>query len=151
MLVKDLKSIIDLMELATSPYACVKVYGKKAYATNGKALTTRDVAFTNEGFIDKHFLPKLKGIYTLYKKQEFIDESIESLFISDYEGFPSTDLGPMFDQEFKYEIRLDADVFLKAMKSLKGKDNKIIFKIKDEKSPFLFVHDNGKGLIAPAI
>jgi len=149
MLVKDLQAIVELMALADKKYPCVKIERYKAYSTNGGAISCREVSIKDEGFIDKHFLPQLKGILATNKGNEFLEESIAHLIISDFEGFPVVDMSSLFNSEFKYEIQFDAKLLEKVVKTLKGKDNKIIMKIVDNKSPFLVVHENGKALIAP--
>lgn len=151
MLTEDLKTIIELMEVAGGTFTAVKIKDYKAYATNGKALVIREVQFKEEGFIRKEHLPILKGVLARDKKLEFTDGSL-GYYID--EGcnfsFPSTEqMDSVFNSEFKYEINFDANDLIKALKSLKSKDNSVIIKIKDNASPFLVVHENGKAIIAP--
>lgn len=139
------------MDLAGGKYPCVKIKGFKAYATNGGAMSVRSVEFKEEGFIDKHFLPQLKGIYATDKKKEFTDNSLAHYIISEFAGFPDVDLDKMFNEKFEYEIIINADLITKMVKSMKSKENKVIMKIKDKNSPILFIHENGKGLVAPLL
>lgn len=139
------------MDLAGGKYTCVKIENYKAYATNGGAISVRTVSFKDNGYIDKHFLPQLKGIYATDKKKEFVDNSLSHFIISEWDGFPNVDLDAMFEKEFKYEININADLITKLVKSLKSKNNDVTMKISSAKEPVLFLHENGKGLIAPLV
>lgn len=149
MLTSDLRSIVELMSLAGGKYPCVKVESFRAYATNGKVIIQRPVEFTKEGFIDKHFLPQLKGILETNKKNEFIEETLEHFFVSDFAGFPATNLNEMLDKKFEHEIYIDADNLKKAVNALKSKDNRVILKFNGNGQPILFEHEKGKGMLAP--
>lgn len=150
MLTQDLKTIIELMELSGGKFSVVKLDSYKAYSTNGKALVVRDIQIKDQGFINKNHLPMLKAIYAADKINEFVSESLSNYIDETCSfDFPSTEqMDSVFKSEFLYEINFDANDLIKTIKSLKGKDNSIIMKIKDNSSPFMIVHDNGKAIIS---
>ena len=151
MLTEDLKTVIELMELSGGNFATVKLNGYKAYATNGTAMVVREVTPCEySGYILKVSLPMLKAIYAVNKKNNSIEEDLDHLFNSECSfKFPSVEqMDSVFDSKFEYEINFDANDLIKVLKSLKSKENSIILKIKDNASPFMIVHENGKAIIA---
>lgn len=150
MLTNDLKTIIELMEIAGGKFSAVKIENFKAYATNGKALVVRDIAMRDQGFIDKSHLPMLKARYAMDKKLEETETGIGYMIANECTfSFPTTEqMDSVFNAKFEYELNFNADDLIKAIKSMKGKDNSIILKIKDNASPFLVVHENGKAIIS---
>jgi len=150
MLVSDLKTIVEIMELAGGSFPVVKIAGFNLYATNGIAMAVRGVEFKEEGFIKKSDLPMLKAILTRDKKEEFTKESLANFIDAECDYFPTTEqVKAAFEQKFEYEINFNADALTKILKAMKSKNNEVIMKINGNKSPFIIVHENGNGLIQP--
>lgn len=151
--VNDLKVIIEMMSLCGNGFDAVKVYNGNVYATNGGTMTVRPVSNKEiKGFIPKDRLPMIKGVYDTNKKDKTFEYFLEDEIMTSYDNFPPHDVVEnKLQEEFNFEINFDADLLVKALKSLKAKDNRIILKIQENNKPILFVHTNGKGLIAPIV
>lgn len=137
----DNKIVVDMMEMAGGDFPVVKVSGGKCYSTNGQALVVRNLSSDI-------------GEFTLSKDDKNIIKASVNKEIPtiDDSKFPPLDIvDKALSNEFKFEICLNADNLLKALKALKGKDNRVVLKIRESDLPILMSHDNGEALISPII
>lgn len=147
----DLKTVIELMEITSKDFPCVRIENSVAYATNGQALVCRKVSDSDNSTFSKSDISILKAILSKNKGDK-IEDSLSEYNDSEGSNFPPFDvIDKALNQEFAFTININADNLIKSLKALKGKDNKVTIRIVDDKKPFMVSHVNGNCLIAPIV